>query len=220
MSMNRNIYVINKPLNWTSNDVVRKLKSVLKLKKIGHGGTLDPLATGVLIIGIDKGTKLLCNNLNEDKQYITTIEFGYMTTTYDLEGEVTNRNDIIVEKQDLIKALEELKYNEYKQVPPIYSAIKIDGKPAYQYARENKPIELKSRVVNLIDYSIIDFKDNVLKILVDVSKGFYIRSFAVDLAKKLDTFGTIVNLNRTKSGIYTIEEALTIEEFINGYKKN
>ncbi len=214
-----NIFCIYKPLKWTSNDVVKKIKYALKLKKVGHGGTLDPLADGVLIIGINEGTKLLNNHLNETKQYLTTITFGYETTTLDLEGEVIKRTDIYPKIKEIEIVLNEIKNTEYWQTPPNYSAIKINGKPAYEYARNNCEIKIEPRLVKLIDYKIIEYSNKQLKILIDVSKGFYVRSFARDLATKLNSLGTITQLTRTRSGEHKIENSKKIEDFINEYKK-
>ena len=217
--MHNNVFCIYKPLHWTSNDVVKKIKYSLKLKKVGHGGTLDPLADGVLIIGINDGTKQLNQHLNDTKQYLTTITFGFQTTTLDMEGDIVKKTNQIPKIKEINQALVELKNNEYWQTPPIYSAIKINGKPAYQYARNNCEIEIAPKLVKLINYEIIEFNNNQLKILIDVSKGFYVRSFARDLAIKLNSLATISQLTRTKSGNYQIDDAIRIEDFINEYKK-
>lgn len=214
-----NIFCIYKPKNWTSNDVVQKIKKELNLKKIGHGGTLDPLAEGALIIGVNEGTKELNNHLDNTKQYIATIEFTYQTDTLDLEGSIEYKSNVIPQLDDILNKLEILKNETYYQIPPKFSAIKINGKPAYKYARENKEIIIDPRIVKLINYEIISYNDKTLEIIIDVSKGFYVRSFARDLAHKLGTYATLVKLIRTKSGDLTIENSYTIEGFINEYKK-
>ena len=214
------IFVINKPKNYTSNDVIKKIKYALKLKKIGHGGTLDPLATGVLIIGIDESTKLLNNHLNSVKEYICEIEFGYQTTTFDLEGQITNYSNIVdIKLSDIIEALDKLK-KEYFQTPPLFSAIKKNGKPLYEYARKNINVEIEPRKVELLSYKILNYKSNVLTLKIKVSKGFYVRSLANDLASMLNTYGTLIKLTRTASGNYSIRSAYSIDEFIEMYKKN
>ncbi len=214
------IFVINKPKNYTSNDVIKKIKYALKLKKIGHGGTLDPLATGVLIIGIDESTKLLNNHLNSVKEYICEIEFGYQTTTFDLEGQITNYSNIVdIKLSDIIEALDKLK-KEYFQTPPLFSAIKKNGKPLYEYARKNINVEIEPRKVELLSYEILNYKSNVLTLKIKVSKGFYVRSLANDLASMLNTYGTLIKLTRTASGNYSIRNAYSIDEFIEMYKKN
>ncbi len=209
------IVVINKPKNWTSNDVVRKIKKSLSVKKVGHGGTLDPLATGVLIIGIGKATKQLNHHLNDVKKYYCEIEFGYATDTYDLEGEIINRKPINNINLDLITRQLEIFKLEYFQTPPIYSAIKKNGKPLYQYARENKLIKPEPRLVKLLDYKIIEFLNGILKLEIKVSKGFYVRSLANDLGLTLNNYATLTKLVRTASGKYSIDDAQDIESFIN-----
>ncbi len=208
------ILIINKPKNWTSNDVVQKVKGILKVKKVGHGGTLDPLATGVLVLGINNGTKLLSKFLVDEKEYIAKIEFGFNTTTYDLEGDVINRSDKIIEI-DNIKNILEYYLNNHEQYPPIYSAIKKNGKPLYDYARKNIDVVIEPRTMKVIKYEILDFKDNILEIRMTVPKGFYIRSFSNDIGIKLDTYATLINLIRTRSGDFKIEDAVKIESLIN-----
>ncbi len=218
--MSSNVFAIDKPLHWTSNDVIQKLKKTLHLKKIGHGGTLDPLATGVLIIGINNGTKSLSTHLNETKEYVTTITFGYETTTGDLEGEVIHSTDTTLDINQLQHQLEVLQQGLYWQTPPAYSAIKINGKPAYAYARSQQNVELPAREVKLLNYEIIALTNCELTIKITVSKGFYVRSFAKDLAASLNTYATITSLRRTRSGDFSIEDAYTMEEFINVYQQS
>ncbi len=217
--MSKNIVAIDKPPHCTSNAVIQQLKQTLKLKKIGHGGTLDPLATGVLIIGINNGTKYLSHHLVDTKEYLAEFTFGYETDTWDSEGTIVNEKASYPSVEDLEKVLIDLKNNEYWQTPPIYSAVKINGKPAYKYARENQTVTIAPKLVKLNDYEIISYDKKVLKIRIDVSKGFYVRSFGKDLADKLNTYATMTALRRTRSGDYKIEDALTIEEFINEYQK-
>lgn len=207
-----NILVVNKPLNWTSNDVVQKVKRVIKAKKVGHAGTLDPNADGVLVLGINEGTKELANLILDDKEYIATICFGIKTNTFDSTGLITEKKLSIFNYEDLKKVLDEFLTNEYYQVPPAFSAIKINGKKAYELARDNIEIEIKPRLVKIYEYEIIDFSNFELKIRLLVSKGFYIRSFANDLAQKLKTVGCLLKLTRTKSGPFLINEAVEIEE--------
>lgn len=217
-TLEKNILLINKPLNWTSNDVVKKIKSITKQKKVGHAGTLDPLATGLLIIGINSGTKKLNNLLLSQKEYRAEIKFGYSTTTYDSEGEVTYSIKNIPKIEQIIQILDDLK-KEYLQTPPIYSAIKINGKKSYELARQNKKIELKSRKVELIDYDIIEFNDNVLKLNIIVSKGFYVRSLAHDLGILTNSAAFLSNLERTQIGDYSLNDAIRIEEIYDYWFK-
>lgn len=211
------IFAINKPINWTSNDVVQKIKKSLHLKKVGHGGTLDPLATGVLIIAIDEATKLLSIHLNDIKEYECEILFGIETDTFDLEGKIINQCE--VKDIDLGKINQILKSwkKEYLQMPPLYSAIKINGKPLYKYARDNKEIEIKPRNVKLLDYEIISFAENLLKLKIKVSKGFYVRSLAHDLGQALKSCATVHKLIRTRSGNFCLSNAYDLNEFIKKY---
>ena len=180
------IFVINKPKNYTSNDVI----------------------------------KLLNNHLNSVKEYICEIEFGYQTTTFDLEGHITNYSNIVdIKLSDIIEALDKLK-KEYFQTPPLFSAIKKNGKPLYEYARKNINVEIEPRKVELLSYEILNYKSNVLTLKIKVSKGFYVRSLANDLASMLNTYGTLIKLTRTASGNYSIRNAYSIDEFIEMYKKN
>ncbi len=217
--MSKNIVVIDKPPHCTSNAVIQKLKQTLNLKKIGHGGTLDPMATGVLVVGINKGTKLLSKHLADTKQYIADFTFGYETDTLDIEGKILYQKDVFPTLEAIQDTIKTFLETPYWQTPPAYSAVKINGKPAYEYARAHQSINIEPKLVELIDCQIINYKDHVLTLKIDVSKGFYVRSFAKDLANKLDTYATMTALRRTRSGEYHIEDALTIEEFINEYQK-
>lgn len=211
------IFAINKPINWTSNDVVQKIKKSLHLKKVGHGGTLDPLATGVLVIAINEATKLLSYHLNDIKEYDCEILFGIETDTFDLEGKITNQcetkniNLIAIEK-----ILNQWK-KQYLQTPPLYSAIKVKGKPLYKYARQKKEIQVQPRNVKLLNYQIISFKENLLKLKIKVSKGFYVRSLAHDLGQALNSCATLNKLVRTRSGDFCLSNAYDLNEFIENY---
>lgn len=206
------ILLINKPKHWTSNDVVRKLKNILKVKKIGHAGTLDPLASGLLILGINNGTKQLNNLLLSTKTYLATIHFNYYTNTYDSEGKVQEYKYQDISIDEIVKVLEEIKNNNYYQEPPKYSALKINGKKAYDLARQNIDFKLEPKLVKLINYKIISYIDHELIIELEVSKGFYIRSLAYDLGIKLNNFANLANLVRTKISNYNLDNALSISE--------
>lgn len=223
MNNKKNIYVIDKPKKLSSNQVIQIIKKELKLRKIGHGGTLDPIATGVLIIGINNGTKHLNQNLNEDKTYLASIKFGFSTDTFDIEGKVTNESAIIPTLEQIQQNCEHFKNIDYLQTVPLYSAVKVNGQELYKYARSNlqdKIKELPTKLVKLIDYEIISFHDAILEIKLNVSKGFYIRSFVNDLALSTNSCATLIDLRRIKSGQYKIDDAYTIEEFIKFWKEN
>lgn len=211
--MIKNILVVNKPKGLTSNDVVQIIKKKYNYKKVGHAGTLDPNASGVLVLGINEGTKLLSKLILDKKEYIATIQFGYSTDTYDLEGEKKLETNFKTNLESIKKVLNSINNNEtFKQKPPIYSAIKINGKKLYEYARNNISVQINDRDVIIYEKDILnfDFESQILKIRLLVSKGFYIRSFANDLGILLNTYGTLIDLVRTKSGDFTIEQAINI----------
>ena len=204
-----NIY---KPRGFTSFDVVAVLRKITHVKQIGHTGTLDPFAVGVLPICIGKSTKLI-EYLPDDKEYIATIQFGANTDTYDVEGEIVKTFDKQISKQDILDVLKNFE-GEIEQIPPIYSAIKINGKKLYEYAREGKEVEIKSRKVFISKIELLSFDNNKqsAQILVKCSKGTYIRSIAYDIGKKLNCGGYLTELVRTKAGLFGIETALKLED--------
>ena len=217
----KHIYHINKPFGMSSNQAIQYIKKNTNIKKIGHAGTLDPLATGVLVIGINSGTKQLNNLSFDNKQYLVDIEFGYETNTLDIEGNTINQTSNIPTIGNIQNILSSNIFSSYMQVVPMFSAVKINGKELYKYARENLEINnIPSKLVKLIDYEIMDYKDNILTILIDVSKGFYVRSFARDLAYNLNSLATVKSLKRIKSGEFCIHNAYELDEFITFYNKN
>lgn len=217
---NKNILLINKPKHWTSNDVIRKFKKVTKIKKVGHSGTLDPLASGLLILGYNNGTKELNTIITNDKKYIATIHFNYKTETLDSEGIIINYSNKKIELNSIINSLDNFLKIDYYQEPPKYSAIKINGYKAYDLARRNISFEIPKKLVKLYDYKIISYIDKELIIELHVSKGFYIRSFCRDLANSLDTYGNLANLIRTNIGEYQLIDAINIEEINEDWIKH
>lgn len=213
LSINNNILVINKPKGITSFKVVEYIKKTYKFKKVGHAGTLDPNATGVLIIGVNEGTKALASLILDDKEYIATIKFGISTSTFDPEGEILETRQTNLLESDIIDAIDFFKKNPYIQKPPIFSAIKINGKKLYEYARKNQDVLIPSREVKIYRIELLDFDyQNQLAIIkMTVSKGFYVRSFAVDFAKKLNTIAILADLIRTKSGNFSLESAIDMK---------
>lgn len=211
------ILLINKPIDWTSNDVVQKIKNTFKYKKVGHAGTLDPNATGLLIIGYDESTKQLSKLIIDDKQYIAKIKFGIETNSGDITGTITNKKETELDINDIKNKCDSFLDNYY-QTPHAYSAIKINGKKAYEYARKNIDVKIEPRLVKIYHYDLINFDsiNQELIIKIDVSKGFYVRSFAVDLAKKLNTYATIISLERTKCGKYQLIDAIELDQLIKG----
>lgn len=204
-----NIY---KPKGLTSHDVVARLRKITKVRQIGHTGTLDPFATGVLPICIGKATRLI-EYLDDDKEYLATVQFGKNTTTYDLEGEITATFDKKVTEEDVKNALKDFE-GEISQIPPIYSAIKVNGKKLYDYARQGQDIEIKPRKVTIskIDLKEFDKTSQSAKITVACSKGTYIRSIAYDLGAKLGCGGYLTALERTQAGKFQVSTAIKLED--------
>lgn len=205
------IIVVNKPKGITSFDVIRKLKKILKTKKIGHTGTLDPLATGVMLMCVGKATKLASDLEAKDKVYIADFDIGYATDTYDIEGKKIAENIIEVSKEDLEQSIKKFIGN-IKQVPPMYSAIKIDGNKLYHLARKGIEVERPERDVTIEYINLLDFKDNKAKIETKVSKGCYIRSLVFDIGQDLGTYATMTALQRKQVGDYSLENSYSLEQ--------
>ncbi len=205
-----NIY---KPKGMTSFDVVAKLRRVTKIKQIGHTGTLDPFAVGVLPICIGKSTRLI-EYLEDDKEYLATVQFGKDTDTYDLDGTVVKNYDKKITQDDLLSVLDDFR-GEIEQFPPIYSAIKVNGKKLYEYARKGEEVEIKPRKVFISKLELISFEEEKqeAKILVGCSKGTYIRSIAYDIGQKLNCGGYLTALERTKAGMFNKENSTPLEDF-------
>ena len=203
-----NVY---KPKGITSHDVVAILRRVTKIKQIGHTGTLDPFAEGVLPIGIGKATRLI-EYLKDDKAYIATVQLGKSTTTYDIEGEGVNISDKSVTLDEIEQTLSSFRGN-IEQIPPIYSAIKVKGKKLYEYARNGQEIEIKPRRVNISELKILNYSENnrQLELFISCSKGTYIRSIANDLGEKLGTYGHLIKLIRVKAGNFEIKNSIKLE---------
>ena len=205
------IIIVNKPKGITSFDVIRKLKKILKTKKIGHTGTLDPLATGVMLMCVGKATKLASDLEAKDKVYIADFDIGYATDTYDIEGKKIAENIIEVLKENLEQSIKKFIGN-IKQVPPMYSAIKIDGNKLYNLARKGIEVERPERDVTIEYINLLDFKDNKAKIETKVSKGCYIRSLIFDIGQDLGTYATMTALQRKQVGDYSLENSYSLEQ--------
>ena len=215
------IIVINKEKGYTSHDVVAKLKKKLNISKVGHTGTLDPNATGVLPILIGKGTKFSKYLINHDKIYDAQIELGKKTDTADIEGKIIEEKNVDTEyiKQNLAKVLEGF-IGKQEQIPPMYSAIKKNGKKLYEYARKGEKVEVEPRKIEIYKIELIDYKENDIKFIVSCSKGTYIRSLCEGIAEKLNTVGYMKNLKRLQVGEFNIDCAIKIDEVnIENYDK-
>lgn len=204
---------VDKPKGYTSFDVIRRLKKILNMKKIGHTGTLDPLATGVLVICLGRATKLANVIEAKEKTYIADFILGFKTDTYDTEGEVIDRSDVKVTSEDIKNILSKFR-GEIKQVPPMYSALKVNGKRLYELAREGIVIERKSRDVTISKLELLEFDEHtqIGKLYCDVSKGTYIRSLIFDIGEELKTYAHMNGLRRTQVGEYLVENGFTIEQ--------
>ncbi len=206
------LMVINKPKDWTSFDVVAKVRGILNVKKVGHTGTLDPQATGVLVLCIGKGTKLVQKLTGLDKEYIGEITFGATSTTDDVEGEMTEvKGSSEVPLATIEEVLKEFT-GTFDQMPPQFSAKKIKGKKAYELARKGEKVELKAVPVTINTIEVLDYKWPKLKLKMACTKGFYVRSLARDIGEKLGVGGYLSDLKRTKVGHFTIEESINIEQ--------
>ena len=205
------IIVINKPKGITSFDVIRKLKKILKTKKIGHTGTLDPLATGVMLICVGKATKLSSDLEAKNKVYTADFDIGYATDTYDTEGQKIAEKYIEISEIELNKSISKF-VGKIKQVPPMYSAIKIQGNKLYDLARKGIEIERPEREVNIDYIKLLNFFKNKAKIKTKVSKGCYIRSLIFDIGQDLGTYATMTALNRDQVGDYSLDLSYTLEQ--------
>lgn len=210
---------VDKPYEWTSSDVVRKIKVPLKKLgfkniKIGHAGTLDPLATGVLLICVGKATKSAEALQSEAKEYVTTIELGAVTPSFDLEHVVSERFPYEHITREAVEEALKSFVGEQEQVPPIFSAKMIDGKRAYDYAREGKEVEMRKAIVTFYEMELLDFSLPKVTIRMKCSKGTYVRSVARDLGLMLGSGGYLTDLVRTKSGRYNVEECYKLEDVI------
>jgi len=209
---------IDKPIGWSSFDVVKKIKSITKHKKVGHSGTLDPFASGVLIIGTEDDTKKLTSITNSDKTYEAKLELGKTTKTLDTEGEIICEMEVPEIKSDLIISILNSFLGKQKQVPPMFSAKKHKGTRLYKLARKNIEVERKEVDIIVNNLELLDYNESSIEFRVVCSKGTYIRVLGKDIAEKLGTVGYLSSLKRTKIGSYLIDESLSIESFQSQWK--
>ncbi|RYY59796.1 MAG: tRNA pseudouridine(55) synthase TruB [Chitinophagaceae bacterium] len=212
------VLLIDKPLHWTSFDAVRKIRNLVKVKKVGHAGTLDPLATGLLIICTGKFTKNINEYMAREKEYTGSITLGATTPTYDLESEPENHQPVAHITEEMIHAATKPFTGEIMQVPPAHSAIKVDGKRVYELARQGKEVKLEPRKLTVTTFEITSVELPAVFFRVVCSTGTYIRSLANDFGKELGCGGYLSSLRRTKIGEFYVDDAMTMEEFKKSFE--
>lgn len=205
--------IVNKPKDMTSHAVCNKIRSIMHTKKVGHSGTLDPLATGVLVVAVGKATKLINYLENQDKTYVAEALFGIQTDSYDILGNVLNKDDLSNPTDNEIDTQLEILKGSETQIPPIYSAIKVNGKKLYDYAKNGEMVEILPRKIKIHSLKrVSNIIDKKVSIEVSANKGFYVRSLINDLGISLNTYAVMSNLIRTKAGKYDISISQTLEE--------
>jgi len=212
------IYNFYKPVNWTSFDVVKKVRSITKEKKVGHGGTLDPFAEGVLIVGTGKDTKALGNISSTNKTYTATLNLGVETNTLDVEGKVVSEIAVPNLDEDQIKEVLNSFKGKQTQIPPMFSAKKVGGKKLYELARKNIEIEREPVNIEIFSIQLISFNGNIMQFIVECTKGTYIRVLGSDIAKNLGTVGHLTKLIRNSVGEYDINDSIDLKEFEKQWK--
>jgi len=212
------VFLIDKPLEWTSFDVVKKVRNALKIKKVGHAGTLDPLATGLLIVCAGKKTKSIESYMAQEKEYTGTFVIGKTTESFDLEKEVIDVADPSGITLEQVKAAAAQLTGDIMQVPPMHSAIKVDGKRVYEAARKGQEVKMEARPVTVSVFEITDYLCPEVKFRIVCSKGTYIRSLARDLGELLGMGAYMSELRRTRIGDFRIEESRALNELIEEIK--
>ncbi len=205
------VILLNKPKDWTSFDVVAKSRGILATRKVGHSGTLDPMATGVLPLFLGRATKAVDMQIVQDKEYIATFKLGINTDTGDITGEVINTREVHSKKEEVLKMINSFQ-GEIEQYPPMYSAVKVNGQPLYKLARQGITVERKLRKVTIHSIEFLNFNEDEYTIKVLCSKGTYIRSLVEDIGDKLGCGAVLTALERTKACGYSIENCITLEE--------
>ncbi len=207
------IVIIDKPEGWTSNDVVSKLRGVLRTRRIGHGGTLDPMATGVLPVFVGRATRGVEFFEHAEKTYETVIQLGIATDTEDITGTVLEEKSVNVTQEAFMAVLEQFRGN-ILQIPPMYSALKVNGQKLYDLARKGKEVERQPRPITIFDLTCLEFNGNTANLRVRCSKGTYIRTLCKDIGAALGCGGCMAQLRRVQAGEYTIGEAVPLAELI------
>lgn len=211
--------LVDKDLDWTSFDVVKKIKNIIKCKKVGHAGTLDPLATGLLIICTGKNTKKINDLQNQDKVYTGEFILGKSTPSHDLETEFNSQKDIKNISSDRIEEVSKRFVGEQLQRPPKFSAVKVNGKRAYEYARDNEDVKIKEKNINIYEFKITEYNLPNISFKISCTKGTYIRSIARDFGEKLGCGAVLSKLRRTEIGNYNVEDAFKVNDLADKLKK-
>ena len=205
------ILFVNKPKDMTSRDVVNRVSKIYHTKKVGHTGTLDPLATGVLILCLGKYTKLVQELTSEEKEYVVVMKLGYLTDTLDVTGTILKEKKVQVSQERICSVFQNFP-KEYWQTVPLYSAVKINGKKLYEYARDNEEVELPKRKVQIKNLEILKIEKDTITFKTTVSKGTYIRSLIKDLASEMQEYGVMQELTRTKQGSFLLEDCSDLKD--------
>ena len=207
------IVIVDKPAGWTSQDVTAKLRGVFQTRRIGHGGTLDPMATGVLPVFVGRATRGVEFFEHAQKAYEATIRLGLTTDTEDVTGTVLSQQNVQIAQPDFLAVLEQFR-GDIQQIPPMYSALKVNGQKLCDLARKGKEVERKPRTVTIHQLECLDFSGNTARLRVCCSKGTYIRTLCKDIGAALGCGGCMEDLRRIRAGSYTIEEAVPLEQLI------
>jgi len=207
------ILLFDKELTWTSFDLVKKVRNIVRIKKVGHAGTLDPLATGLLMVCTGKATKLIQGIQDAEKEYTGTFTLGATRPSFDKETEVNKVFDFKDLTADDINKAAESFMGSIEQTPPIYSAVKVNGRRAYEHARKGEDVKLKSRIVEIRDFDVVKIEMPIVYFRIRCTKGTYIRSIANDFGLKLNNGAYLSSLRRTRIGEYKIEDAMNVKEF-------
>ena len=213
MKMINTIIPVWKPVDWTSFDVVKKIRSQIKPTKVGHAGTLDPFAEGVLMLCTGHFTKKVEYFMDKEKEYFAEIRLGEETDTLDLTGKTVKISNVPkLTENNILEAVKQF-IGDIKQVPPMFSALKVNGQPLYKSARKGINVPRKKRTVQIYDINLLSFNENTIRLIVTCGRGTYIRSLAKDIAKQLDTVGHLVSLKRTRIGEYEEKNCIDINDF-------
>ena len=209
--MANGILIVDKPAGWTSQDVAAKLRGVFHERRIGHSGTLDPMATGVLVLFVGRATRAVEFAESDSKEYLAGLRLGLVTNTQDTSGETLETHPVAVTREELDAALDAFR-GDISQIPPMYSAIKIGGKKLYELARKGQEVERKPRNITIFELAVEDGSESDWNLRVRCSKGTYVRTLCHDIGQSLGCGGCMSSLRRTRAGRFTLEQAVTMEQ--------